>query len=173
MNIHQQALQKFGLEARIAKLREESLELALACERYLSSDGPLEAVIAEGADVEVVSESVRQHDMGAWLGAVVEGERKLRMALALHKEESFCELIHEAIYDKLEAYVVEKLSSCEQAVFSCDVSNISTPHGIIFGTSQKALAEFKQLHIGELTFEEKKLSIEGFKGKYAVVGLKN
>lgn len=81
MNLHADALQKFGLHARVAKLREEAIELALACDRYLASKGPIEDVVAEACDVHVVSRSVRQAELELWALRMDVSETKLEQAL--------------------------------------------------------------------------------------------
>jgi len=81
MNIHETALQTFGIRGRVEKLREESIELALACERYLAGIGGLHAVVCESADVSVVIESISTYEPATFAGAFMRGEIKLRKAL--------------------------------------------------------------------------------------------
>lgn len=81
MNIHDTALTVFGVNGRIEKLREESLELALACERYLSGNGGLQDVVSESADVSVVIESIKACQESAFAGALLRGQNKLRAAI--------------------------------------------------------------------------------------------
>lgn len=81
MNIHAQALTKFGLDDRVAKLREEALELALACDRYLVRRATLEDVVAEACDVHVVSASIRQAELELWALRMDVSETKLEQAL--------------------------------------------------------------------------------------------
>ena len=81
MSIYETALTVFGVNGRIEKLREESIELALACERYLSGNGALHDVVAESADVSVVIESIKACQESAFAGAFLKGQSKLRAAI--------------------------------------------------------------------------------------------
>lgn len=81
MSIHREALALFGLDARVAKLREEALELALACDRYLSNREKINAVIAEACDVQIVSDSVRLADEELWRAFLGASYDKLEKAV--------------------------------------------------------------------------------------------
>lgn len=58
MNPYKRILEIEGLSGRVSKLREECIELALACDRYLSNKGPLENIYEETADVFNVAHSL-------------------------------------------------------------------------------------------------------------------
>ena len=81
MSIYETALTVFGVNGRIEKLREEAIELALACERYLSGNGALQDVVAESADCSVVIESIKACQESAFAGAFLKGQNKLRAAI--------------------------------------------------------------------------------------------
>jgi len=81
MNINRDALEKFGLNGRVAKQREEALELALACDRYLTWKGDLFEVVAEACDVTVVTDSIRLVDTDLWQQRMTRSYDKLEEAV--------------------------------------------------------------------------------------------
>lgn len=93
MSIHKKAVALLGARARIEKLRSESLELAMACDRFLDDRCELRDVIAEAMDVRFVGHSLRyigddQRELslqGAW--KMDDGRSKLDGVLKLAEME--------------------------------------------------------------------------------------
>lgn len=86
-DLHSKALRRWGIPGRVAKLREEALELALACDRYLAKRAHLTEVLAEASDVRCVFEGIRRTFAQTVQVYDAKSEERLRKALEDSKHE--------------------------------------------------------------------------------------